>query len=328
MAPGQMSLLRGRRYSRAKKANGVRGPQKLDQNDPASTAERLAREHGVSAPTIKRDGKFAEGFFPLTSRTRTGRMSDVGTLPAPLSYTSGYNLGHELARQPRWSLRRPYTTGGGGLFMELVMNKPRGERIESIVESIARLKRMSAFLAPPPAAAAEPPQPGKPRTLADVNAEASERKSAKRQWAARFTGLIPLFELLEAEYDIEGRSGAVHAILDSVLTSRPETIEELMQIVIYEGMDGMTVQLFAQTSALVAAAEELDEEIGINVPADARPEKVKEVVAALTALISLATDRIAYAREQIVQIPESMRSPSQAAPAAGELYDDREVHRD
>ena len=49
----------GRIYNRAKKANGVRGPQKLDQNDPASTAERLAKEHGVSAPTIKRDAKFA-----------------------------------------------------------------------------------------------------------------------------------------------------------------------------------------------------------------------------------------------------------------------------
>lgn len=58
--PDQFRLLLGRRYNRKKKANGARGPEKLDQNDPASTAEKLAAEHGVSAPTVKRAGKFAE----------------------------------------------------------------------------------------------------------------------------------------------------------------------------------------------------------------------------------------------------------------------------
>lgn len=59
LTPDQMSLLRGRRYNRAKKAHGVRGPEKMDQNDPSSTAEKLAKQHGVSAATIKRDGAFA-----------------------------------------------------------------------------------------------------------------------------------------------------------------------------------------------------------------------------------------------------------------------------
>ncbi|MDN5850131.1 MAG: hypothetical protein L0H63_10960 [Nitrococcus sp.] len=57
--PDAFKLLLGRRYNRAKKANGARGPQKLDQNDPASTADRLGAEHGVSAATVKRSGKFA-----------------------------------------------------------------------------------------------------------------------------------------------------------------------------------------------------------------------------------------------------------------------------
>lgn len=56
----QMSLLRGRIYNRVKKANGQRGPEKPDQNDQAfGTAEKLADEHGVSAPTIRRDGQYA-----------------------------------------------------------------------------------------------------------------------------------------------------------------------------------------------------------------------------------------------------------------------------
>jgi len=252
-------------------------------------------------------------FFPLTSMTQTSRMSDVGTLlPAPLSYTSGYNLGHD-GPPSRWSPRGPCMTDDGGLFMEFAMTERRGVRIASVTESIAGLKRMAAFLAPPPAAAAEPPH-----TPADPDEDAHERYLAHVAWASRFPGLVPLFELLGDEYDREGRSGGVHAILGIALSTHPVTIEELMQIVIEEGKDGMTVQLFGQTSALVAAAEELDEEIGINVPPDARPEKVKEIVEALTALISLATDRIAYAREMIAQIPESMKSPSQTAPAAGQ----------
>jgi len=55
LTPDQMRLLRGRRYNRLKKADGARGPQKLGQNDPSFTADRLAKEHGVSAATIKRD---------------------------------------------------------------------------------------------------------------------------------------------------------------------------------------------------------------------------------------------------------------------------------
>jgi len=56
-------LLRGRRYNRAKKAQGGTGANQYkqkDQNDTsANTAKRLAKEHGVSPATIKRDGKIA-----------------------------------------------------------------------------------------------------------------------------------------------------------------------------------------------------------------------------------------------------------------------------
>ena len=48
-----------------KKANGQRGPEKLDQNDPASTATKLATTFGVSEPTIERDGQFARAVEDL-----------------------------------------------------------------------------------------------------------------------------------------------------------------------------------------------------------------------------------------------------------------------
>jgi len=67
LTPDQTSLVRGRIYNRAKKAipnpqgiGGRSGKIVKDQNDPQqTTAERIAKEHGVSAPTIKRDGKAA-----------------------------------------------------------------------------------------------------------------------------------------------------------------------------------------------------------------------------------------------------------------------------
>lgn len=60
LTPDARRLLLGRRYNRVKKGDGERGPQKLDQNEPASTAAKLAKEHGVSEATVKRAGKFAE----------------------------------------------------------------------------------------------------------------------------------------------------------------------------------------------------------------------------------------------------------------------------
>jgi hypothetical protein len=50
LSPVDFKLALGRRYNRTKKANGERGAEKLDQNEPAftSTAAKLATQHGVS----------------------------------------------------------------------------------------------------------------------------------------------------------------------------------------------------------------------------------------------------------------------------------------
>lgn len=58
--PDTASMLRGMLYNGSKKEHGERGSKKIDQSDPSSTAEVVAKQTGVSAPTVKRDGKFAE----------------------------------------------------------------------------------------------------------------------------------------------------------------------------------------------------------------------------------------------------------------------------
>jgi len=65
LSPDAASYLRGLLYNREKKAVGKPKGTILDQNDPISTAERLAKEHGVSAPTIKRDSQFAKAVETL-----------------------------------------------------------------------------------------------------------------------------------------------------------------------------------------------------------------------------------------------------------------------
>lgn len=83
LRPEQMSLLRGRRYNRTKKAQGGTGANRFVQShqneDSVKTAERLAQQHGVSKATIERDGKFAEAVEALELETEVAS----GVIDAP-----------------------------------------------------------------------------------------------------------------------------------------------------------------------------------------------------------------------------------------------------
>ena len=60
------TYLLGKQYSSRKKRDGERGPQKVDQNDPASTAEKIGNEQGVSAPTVKRAEEYSRAIDKLS----------------------------------------------------------------------------------------------------------------------------------------------------------------------------------------------------------------------------------------------------------------------
>jgi hypothetical protein len=73
LSPDAFKLLLGRRYNRAKSAQGGTGAnqyaQKAQFEPSASTADKLAEQHGVSRETVKRAGKFAATFaLPSTVR--------------------------------------------------------------------------------------------------------------------------------------------------------------------------------------------------------------------------------------------------------------------
>ncbi len=74
------TLIIGRRYNRMKKTQG--GDRKSEeakskyQNDPLiSTAEVIAEDHGVSAPTVKRAGKFADAVEQIESMPEAEEMT-------------------------------------------------------------------------------------------------------------------------------------------------------------------------------------------------------------------------------------------------------------
>lgn len=63
LSPDAFKLALGRRYNRTKKAQGRpagSAAEKSGQVDHLKTSEKLADEHGVSAKTVRRAGKFAE----------------------------------------------------------------------------------------------------------------------------------------------------------------------------------------------------------------------------------------------------------------------------
>jgi hypothetical protein len=74
LSPDAARFLRGKLYNSRKKPTGK--PKGVsDQTDHISTAEQVATETGVSAPTVRRDAKFAEAVEVLgvTAEVMSGR---------------------------------------------------------------------------------------------------------------------------------------------------------------------------------------------------------------------------------------------------------------
>ena len=77
----QRSIMRGRRYNRTKKAahDGGKGRPRVDAEvAPTNTAATIAKQHGVSERTIRRDGKRAEAIEKLAGILAQWRWHGVG----------------------------------------------------------------------------------------------------------------------------------------------------------------------------------------------------------------------------------------------------------
>ena len=118
LSPEQMSLLRGRRYNRMKKSHG--GDRRRDfssaQNEHLKTASLLAKEHGVSPATIRRDGQYVDAVDQL------GLQRDVAQGKVVIPRHEVVQAAHSLPvnptptqiQQARESVTKPHVANNTG----------------------------------------------------------------------------------------------------------------------------------------------------------------------------------------------------------------------
>ena len=95
LKPDAFTYLLGRKYNRQKKSQGGdRGNQYVakDQNDTLPTADKLAVQHGVSAPTVKRAAKLKETSPEAFEMVKAGDVS----VPLASQFTE---LPHEVQQE-------------------------------------------------------------------------------------------------------------------------------------------------------------------------------------------------------------------------------------
>jgi hypothetical protein len=108
LSPDARRLLLGRRYNRLKRSptdNLVQNSPK-DQNDPSgeSTASLIAKQHGVSAATVKRAGRFAE---EVEGDPEIKAAVEAGQPVAEVRRARAEALGPDSPAEPSLKVERP-----------------------------------------------------------------------------------------------------------------------------------------------------------------------------------------------------------------------------
>ena len=119
LTPEQMSLVRGRRYNRAKgrREDNLKQNTPKDQNDTSvDTASRLAKEHGVSAPTIKRDGQYAEAVdkLGLQREAAGGEVTASRQEVVQAARSLGETPTPEQVQEARQAVTKPHVANNSG----------------------------------------------------------------------------------------------------------------------------------------------------------------------------------------------------------------------
>jgi N6-adenosine-specific RNA methylase IME4 len=77
LTPDQFNYFIGQKFEREKRATAGRPEGKLAQNEPISTAERIAMEHGVSRETVKRAAAFSKDVNTIADALGETVRSDI-----------------------------------------------------------------------------------------------------------------------------------------------------------------------------------------------------------------------------------------------------------
>jgi hypothetical protein len=204
----QMSLLRGRRYNRTKKAPEDAGALKGKGVDKMSTASALAAEHGVNEKTIRRDGEFAEAVETLgiereivageIDSTRREIAEAAAALPdkptadeikqareTVKAATAKRRSGKQAAKPTAGESRRKNGGAADRITKALITLR---NAVESLAEtdskyrdqSLAELQRHVGHLSRPQATTAAKPDKARPDD--ELRAAVVKRWGAMREW--------------------------------------------------------------------------------------------------------------------------------------------------
>ncbi len=117
----QMSLLRGRRYNRMKRApndGGVGTPKATGPHseDRLKTAFRIGKEHGVSHSTIERDGQFADAVDKLDMQREiaSGQIKPIRHEVVQAARSLPENPTPTQIQQARESVTKPHVINNSG----------------------------------------------------------------------------------------------------------------------------------------------------------------------------------------------------------------------
>jgi phage N-6-adenine-methyltransferase len=117
----QMSLLRGRRYNRMKRApndGGVGTPKATGPHseDRLKTAFRIGKEHGVSHSTIERDGQFADAVDKLDMQREiaSGQIKPIRHEVVQAARSLPENPTPTQIQQARESVSKPHVANNTG----------------------------------------------------------------------------------------------------------------------------------------------------------------------------------------------------------------------
>ena len=141
LTPDQFAYFIGRKYERQKaRHGGNRGNQYTlasDQNDQLPTAERIASEHGISAPTVRRAAEFARNVDAIAdeigevarSEILSGHQVDTDSGPRSLTRSDVADVAEALPEAKAAGIM--FASAADALrWARRVANKDKQEKIE------------------------------------------------------------------------------------------------------------------------------------------------------------------------------------------------------
>lgn len=132
--PEQISYFRGKLYQQRKKAQGG-DRRSSDQNDHLKTSEKIGKEYGVSAPTIRRDADFAKAIDTIGKQVGEDVKHQILSGELPVTKKDVVKLA-QMPEETRKAITEKIATGA--TMADAIREEKRAEVIARLEDVEAR----------------------------------------------------------------------------------------------------------------------------------------------------------------------------------------------